>query len=261
MNYRKGYTLIELLIFVTIFSITIIAFVGVLVVIVRIQAQQSSTGSVQEESAALLQQLQYYVQNSSLVNIPIDAAPTSTLSLRMSSSSIDPTTVTINASGMVYLQQGSGTTTPLTSSRVKVSNLSFVRHTNPPSHDTVSISFTMANNTANLQQLFSQSFQTAVTQVSAATFDSNLLPASTSPLNLGFTGNAWNSINNVMFFSGSNVGIGISSPHTALQVHGDLYSDTFSGGLILRDSGGQCWRITVSTGGALQTATSTTGCP
>jgi hypothetical protein len=118
----------------------------------------------------------------------------------------------------------------------------------------------MANNTANLQQLFSQTFQTAVTQVSAATFDSNLLPASTSPLNLGFTGNAWNSINNVMFFSGSNVGIGISSPHTALQVHGDLYSDTFSGGLILRDSGGQCWRITVSTGGALQTATSTTGC-
>jgi prepilin-type N-terminal cleavage/methylation domain-containing protein len=268
MHLRKGYTLIELLIFVAIFAVAAAAFVSVLVVIVRVQSQQSSSGAVQEESAALLQQLQYYVQNSSLVNIPIDAAPTSTLSLRMSSSSTDPTTITVSASGTVYLQQGSSTATPLTSNHVKVSNLSFVRHTNPPSHDTVSISFTMANNTANLQQLFSQSFQTAVTQVSAATFDSSLLPSSTATYSIGTSGNIWNSINGVIYFSGSNVGIGAgnTSPQAALDVSsGNIFvSGTRTGtpyGLKLRDPSGNCWLVTTNASGTLLTSSVSCGAP
>jgi type II secretory pathway pseudopilin PulG len=261
MNLRKGYTLIELLIFIAIFTVVIGVFVGMLVISVRLQAQQSSAGTVQEESTALLQQLQYYVQNSSLVNIPINTS-TSTLSLRMSSSTLDPTTITVSASGTVYLQQGSGTTTPLTSSRVAVSGLSFVRHTNPPSHDTVSISFTMATVSQNVQQLFSQSFQTAVTQVSAATFDSNILPSSTATYSLGTSGNIWNSVNNIIYFSGSNVGIGVSSPQAALDVSGgNIFVDTIGRGLKLRDSSGGCWLVTVSTGGALSATTTSCAAP
>jgi hypothetical protein len=216
---------------------------------------------VQEESAALLQQLQYNVQNASLINIPIDIS-TSTLSLRMSSSSTDPTTVTVNASGTVYIKQGNGTTTPLTSSHVKVTNLSFVRHTNPPSHDTVSISFTMLYNTTNLQQFFSQSFQTAVTQVSAATFDSSLLPSSTATYSIGVSGNIWNSINGVIYFSGSNVGVGSSSPQAALDVSGgNIYVDTVGRGLKLRDPSGNCWLVTPNASGTLLTSSISCSAP
>lgn len=258
MEKSKGYTLIELLIFVAIFTVVIGAFVSVLVISVRLQGRQSSAGSVQQESTALLQQLQYYVQNSSLINIPIDTS-TSTLSLRMSSSSLDPTTITV-ASGTIYLKQGNGTTTSLTSSRVVISNLSFIRHTNPPSHDTVSISFTTAYNTQNIQQLFTQSFQTAVTQVSAATFDSNIVPSSSATYSLGVSGNVWTSVNNVIYFSGSNVGVGISSPHARFQVDGgDVYVDTIGNGIMMRDSSGVCWRITPTTGGGLSEASTT--CP
>jgi Tfp pilus assembly protein PilE len=261
MQSRKGYTLVELLVFLAISTVAIIAFVGILVVVVRLQVQQSSAGSVQEESAALLQQLQYYVQNSSLVNIPIDT-PTSTLSLRMSSSTLDPTTVTVNGSGMMFLQQGSATATPLTSSRVVVSNLSFVRHTNPASKDTVSISFTMAYNTQNIQQLFSRSFQTAVTQVSAATFDSSIVPSSTAIYSLGTSASAWTSVNNVIYFSGSNVGVGTNAPQAALDVSsGNIFVDTIGRGIKLRDPSGNCWLVTPNSSGTLLTASISCSAP
>ena len=260
MHSRKGYTLIELLVFLAIATVVVIAFIGILVVVVRLQARQSSAGSVQQESTALLQQLQYYVQNSSLINVPINT-PTSTLSLRMSSSSLDPTAITL-ASGTVYLKLGNATATALTSSRVTVSNLLFVRHTNPPSHDTVSISFTMAYNTQNLQQLFTQSFQTAVTQVSAATFDSNILPSSTATYSLGTSGSVWTSVNNIIYFNGSNVGIGTNAPQAALDVSGgNLFIDTIGNGIKLRDPSGNCWLVTPNSSGTLQTASVGCGAP
>jgi type II secretory pathway pseudopilin PulG len=259
MQSRKGYTLVELLVFLAIATVATVAFIGILVVVVRLQVRQSSAGSVQGESTALLQQLQYYAQNSSLINIPINT-PTSTLSLRMSSSTLDPTTVT-NASGTVYLKLGNATATALTSNRVTVSNLSFVRHTNPPSHDTVSISFTMSYNTpTNTQQFFSQSFQTAVTQVSAATFDSNILPSSTATYSLGTSGNIWNSVNNVIYFNGSNVGT--NAPQAALDVSGgNIFVDTIGNGIKLRDPSGNCWLVTPNSSGTLQTASVGCGAP
>lgn len=261
MNLRKGYTLVELLIFIAIFTVVIGAFISMLVISLRLQARQSSAGSVQQESTALLQQLQYYVENSSLVNIPIDTS-TTTLSLRMSSTTLDPTTVTVSASGTVYLKQGSGTSTALTSNRVKVTGLTFVRHTNPPSHDTVSISFTMANNSPNIQQLFSQSFQTAITQVSAATFDSNIVPSSSATYNLGVSGSVWSSVNNVIYFSGSNVGIGTNAPQATLDVHsGNIFVDTVGNGLKLRDSTGACWLVTPNASGTLGTASVSCSAP
>ena len=261
MQSRKGYTLVELLVFLAISAVALVAFIGILVVVVRIQVQQSSSGSVQQESAALLQQLQYYVQNSSLVNIPIDT-PTSTLSLRMSSSTLDPTTITVNGNGTVFLQEGSATSTPLTSSRVVVSNLSFVRHVNLSSKDTVSISFTMAFNTQNIQQIFSRSFQTAVTQVSAATFDSNIVPSSTAIYSLGTSANTWTSVNNVIYFSGSNVGIGTNAPQATLDVHnGNIFVDSVGNGIKLRDPSGNCWLVTPNSSGTLLTASSSCSAP
>jgi hypothetical protein len=151
---------------------------------------------------------------------------------------------------------------PLTSNHVKVANLSFVRHANPPSHDTVSISFTMSYNASSLQQAFSQSFQTAVTQVSAATFDSNLLPSSTATYSIGASGNIWNSINGVIYFSGSNVGVGTNAPQASLDVSGgNIFVDTIGRGIKLRDPSGNCWLVTPNASGTLLTSSVSCAAP
>jgi prepilin-type N-terminal cleavage/methylation domain-containing protein len=215
-----GFTLLEVLIATALFSIVIISFITILVSVTRVQVQQTSAAEVNQQSQFLLQEVQYYVGHASLIDMTADAA-TTTLRLRMAASSSDPTIVTVSG-GIAYLQQAGGALQPLTSSKVSISNLTFTKRSNPPSHDSVDLAFTISYNTSNLQQMFSQMFQTSVARVSAASFDSNLVPSSTATYSLGAAGQTWTSVNNIIYFSGSNVGIGISSPQQTLEVNGGL---------------------------------------
>ncbi|MGD1003603.1 MAG: prepilin-type N-terminal cleavage/methylation domain-containing protein [Minisyncoccia bacterium] len=220
----KGFTLIEMLVSIAIFSVIIIAFIGILVVVSEIQVQLSSSVAVDQESQSLLQKVQYYVETASVINIAT-STPVSTLQFFVASSSLDPSSLTLS-SGTVYLQQTTtGTLQALTSPKVVVSNLSFTRNASPPGHDTVSVSFTMAYNTpaTDIAQAFSQFFQSTVEHVSAATFDTNVLPSASGEA-LGNSGLLWTPINSVINFSGSNVGIGagVTNPAEQLSVGGGL---------------------------------------
>lgn len=247
--------MVELLLFVAITAVAVVAFVGILIVTVRTQVSQSSSAEVQTESSALLQSIQNYVQNASLVDIPMDT-PTGTLSLRMGTGSQDPTVITVS-NGVVYVQQGSGAVQPLTSNRISVSDLTFTRHANPPAHDSVSVAFTATAKTANAGQIFSQAFDTTVTQVSAASFDSNIVPSSTNAYSLGTAGSVWNNINGIIYFNGSNVGIGTAASLAPLEVQGSdlfVYNPSGASYVTLRDPSGGCWRLAVNASGTLSTA-------
>ena len=218
---KKGFTLVEMLVSIAIFSVIIVAFIGILVVILQIQAQSSSSQAVNQESQFLLQKMQYYVESASVINIP-----TSTplhARVHVASSSLDPSYITLS-SGTVYLQQNGGTLQALTSPKVTVSNLLFTRNANPPGHDAVSISFTMAYNTNNVEQAFSQLFNSSVEHVSAATFDTGVYPSVSASEPLGSSGSTWSSVNGVINFSGNNVGIGAAdtSPAQQLEVNGGV---------------------------------------
>jgi prepilin-type N-terminal cleavage/methylation domain-containing protein len=230
-SYR-GFTLIELLVFLAIFASASAAFITVLLTATRLQVRQASVVEVSEQSQFLLQQIQYYIEKSSLIDIPQDT-PTSTLKLWTGVNAQDPTYITL-ASGTVYLQQtATGTLQALTSNKVMVSGLTFTRRANAPSHDSVSISFTLAYNTSNIKQAFSQMFQTSIARVSAATFDSNIIPSSTGNYSLGTSALTWSSINQTIYFNGSNVGIGVASPPNALTVAGTIRTAGATGGIRL----------------------------
>ena len=213
------------MIYVGVFTIVVVAFIGVFVTIVRIQTNQSASTEVEGQSQYLLQQIQYYVENSSLVDIPQDTA-TTTLVLRMANLSLDPTTISLS-SGTLYIQQGANSSQALSSPKVAVSGLSFTRHGNPSGHDSVNVAMTVAYNSTNVQQAFSQALQTTIERVSASTFDSNLIPSTTAAWNIGVTGNVWSSINQVLSFNGPDVGIDTSSsPLQALEVNGGVRLNT-----------------------------------
>ncbi len=264
---REGFTLIETLIFIVIFSLTIITFLSVFVTVTNIQARQSSASEVATQTQFLLQTLQYYIERASAVDITADTA-TSTLKLRMPSAAEDPAIIQLNGS-TVTLQLAGGAVKNLTSSKVNVTGLQFTRRTNPPGHDSVSIALTMAYNTQSLAQNFVQSLTMSVSRAAAATFDSNVVPSAANTYSLGTGAAYWQSINGTIYFSGSNVGVGNSSPspNATLEVigsgsdpNGDLYLYNAGKGVIFKGPNGtSCYLLTITNTGAF--ATSSITCP
>lgn len=215
----------ELVIFSAIFAIASVSFIGILVAVTRIQVRQGAAAEVNQQSLFLLQTIQRYIEQASLVEMTADAA-TSTLKLRMSSVQKDPTYVYLQ-NQKVYLQEtDAGESQALTSNRVKVTNLTFIKRANPAGRDSVSLTFNMEYDARNLQQAFSQMLNTSVARVSAATFDSNIVPSAGGTLTLGVAANDWKSINNTLFFNGANVGIGVASPNQTLEVNGGIRLNT-----------------------------------
>jgi len=127
----------------------------------------------------------------------------------------------------VYLRQmEGGVAQPLTSGRVSVSNLQFTKRAHPNAHDSVTIALTVGYNTQSVGESFSQTLDTAIARVSAASFDSNLIPSTTATYDVGVASQIWRSVNNILYFSGSNVGIGVVSPGQTLEVNGGLRVNT-----------------------------------
>ncbi|MGC8776310.1 MAG: PulJ/GspJ family protein [Minisyncoccia bacterium] len=85
---KKGFTLVELLIFIAIFSIVVSIFFVVLVSISNVQVRGLASNEVNQQSQFLLSTIQRYVESASLIELPTGVS-TTTLKLRMPNNSED----------------------------------------------------------------------------------------------------------------------------------------------------------------------------
>ncbi len=254
-NNQRGMTLIEILVFVAIFTLISTAFVSILLVVLQVQNRETSRAEVNRQSQFLVHLIQRYVEESSLIETEnvindvggvLTAVPTSTLVLRMASSSdYNSSTDTFTPfprvhiyldNGVVYMKEGDDAAPQaLNSDRVIVDRLEFVRRSNPDSLSTVDVTLALHFKTNNIQRQFSQLIQTAIARVNAASFDSDVVPSSTlNNLSLGVLGRPWKSINGIINFAGGNVGIG-SDPDSAyrLDVYGTGKPSRFNSDLFI----------------------------
>jgi type II secretory pathway component PulJ len=263
LKTRRGMTLVELLIFAGLFSVISIIFVAILISVSRLQVRQGASTEVSTQSQFLLQNIQRLVEQSIAIEVPADVT-TSTLKLRMADAT-DPTYVYISGTTAYLRETNGGTPQPLTSSRVQVTALNFVKRTNVRGKDAVAVDFTVSYNTQNIQQRFTQALDTTIARVSAATFDSDLRASSSNTFKIGAAAQEWQSINNTLFFgSTNNIGVGGGVPAggtVKLQVDsGDLYVNSAGSGVILKNPGGTaCVRLYYANTGQL--ATSSIACP
>ncbi len=245
-----------------------------------------------------MQRIQYLVKQSSNIEIPANTT-TSTLKLRMEDPSQDPTCLSL-INGVIKLAQGpdsinrqncTSTVSDLTSSRVVVDTFNFRKFTQYPGHDTVSINIQITYNSLNPQSQIQRTLQSAIARVSAATFDSDIVPGGAYSFNLGQSGAPWQKIimadgsasspsytcgndtglgmfraaSNVIGFSIAgaermridalgNVGIGTAAPSAKLEVNGSA----------MINSGGSanhavCWKADAKTLGYCSNAPNSSG--
>lgn len=241
----SGFTLLEVLIYIAIFAVVGTLLTGIVTTVTKVEVRGGASAEVATQLNFTIQTIQRLARDASavVVNNSLNdndndsalgvAAPY--LHLRMKDSAggasdRDPMVVWLDgATNIIKLRQGSGesaTTADLTTAKVaSASNgLQFKKFSNPPGHDVVQFDITLAYNAPTPEGAVTRTLQSAVGRVSAATFDSDLLPGADNQRSVGTAVSRW--VNG--YFSGnlivngasSQMGVGVMTPapNTILEV-------------------------------------------
>lgn len=182
---ENGFTLIELLIYVAIFVVSAMFLVGVLIAITRVQNKQTSSNEVLQQTTFVGNFIQRLVRESSVIDMPTGESTTS-IRLRMSESGVDPTLV-FSSGTIIYASQGTSSAVAITNSSIVVNEFSVTKLQNSANQAVLDVYFVLNYDTENPQFAASKSYRSAITRISAATFDSHLLPGAAT-YNIGQQG-------------------------------------------------------------------------
>ncbi|MEK7635609.1 MAG: prepilin-type N-terminal cleavage/methylation domain-containing protein, partial [Patescibacteria group bacterium] len=224
---KKGFSLIELLIYVSIFAVAGGMMLGILALILKVNQRESSTGEITSQMNFISQTISRLVRSSS--NIEIDAGvATSTLKLRMKNSAKDPTCIYLDSvNKIIKLAEGpdtnpqncSPTASNLTNDRIKVDKLEFIKSTQYPGNDSVSMNIQMSYNSPNPGAQATREIKSASMRFSTAEFSDNILPFNDALYDIGSSTSRWrNAAFSGNLFVAGNVGIGTTTPSEKLTV-------------------------------------------
>ncbi len=252
MNQR-GFSLIELLVYLAIFVGSATFLISIFVIFTKIHVRQSSMNEINSQVSFVNDTIGQLVRSSSLIDMT-DGSPTSTLTLRMASSTLDPTTVYLNGTTL-YLQEGSSTPLALTSSPLAVDNFMATKYGGGSGYAFVSFDLSVHYTAQGQEGKFYRTIESAVSRASAATFDSDVIPNATNSYNIGNSTNQWQN----GYFNGG-VGIGTAPVAAAgLKTSKNVAFSSSSAGIVFESPGGTCYLLTIGNGGTF--ATSSVVCP
>jgi type II secretory pathway pseudopilin PulG len=255
ISASSGFSLVEVMIYIAIFAVSAVFLVSILTVVTRVQLRQASSQELEQQISFVGDTVRRYIQKSSLIDID-SGTPTSTLRLRMSASSTDATLVYASGS-ILYLEErnlnGTPTITALTDKSVNVDSFYVTKYENPGGFSVAEIDLVMSYNTDNPQSDATRTLQTAITRISAATFDSDVNPNSNDALNLGTSGLNWRNA----YFSGT---LQVGNNIKLVGSTGNLATIVAGGGVIMKTpNGSACYLVSVTNAGAV--TSTATSCP
>lgn len=193
---KKGFSLIELLVYVSIFAVVAGLMTAVLITILKVSQEESASVETSEQLSFVMQTVSRLIRESSNIEI----ASANSLKLRMKNSAKDPACLYLE-NQTIKIIEGPDPSNPqncnlnasssLTSAKVIADKLEFSKISNYPGHDVVSVDIQLTYNSNNPESRTTRNLKSAIARVSAATFDSNLLPGSTDKT-IGQSGASWN---------------------------------------------------------------------
>ncbi len=219
---NKGFSLMEMLVYVGILGIVASIAGGIFLSVTKVQTEQTAQVEISGQLNFAMQTIQRLIKNSSLIDTSA-GTPTSSLTLRMKDASVDPTIIYLE-NGRIYVKEGTnGTPQSITSDKVTVNSLEFKKLTQYPGKDVVQIDLAMSATDKVEGKTISRSLRSAISRASAAVFDSDLLPGADNTYSVG-TSNRWKNAS----FSG-NVGIGVTTLLNKLDVAGGVAIGSYAG--------------------------------
>ncbi len=157
---RDGFTLIELILYVSISSVLLFGASMAFQVLFVSQVKSQAIQEVEAQGAAAVARITQAMRNADSITLPVKGTPTSTLSLVFLAAGSNPTIVDI-ATGTLRIREGAATTsTALTNSKITASALLFSNLSRTSTPGIVRVQFTLQYiNPANKNEYnYSQTF-------------------------------------------------------------------------------------------------------
>jgi len=153
----RGYTIIEMLLYIAIFSLIIGSILSVAMSIADQRIQNQATQEVDYQGNMAINSITQSLRNASSINTPTPTNTSSSISFNLPVTSNNPIVYdVIGEQGVNRLHMRMGTTSPeyLTNTRVSITNLSISNRAISGGKDSIYISFTLTyHNPTNKPQL------------------------------------------------------------------------------------------------------------
>jgi type II secretory pathway component PulJ len=141
-NKNRGFTLIEFLLYMGLFSILLVVTFQMFSSIFSVQLESEATSSVDADGKYIMQRFTYDMNRASSITTPSTQGTSSaTLTIVVNSQNL---TYSLNAGNLLLENTSAGTSDQLNSSDTTVSNLSFIR-LDGGGKDVIQMNFTLTS--------------------------------------------------------------------------------------------------------------------
>ncbi|MFA6474699.1 MAG: prepilin-type N-terminal cleavage/methylation domain-containing protein [Patescibacteria group bacterium] len=145
-KHTTGFTLIELIVYIAIASILILTAAGFIQSILQIQRTQKIASLLEANGNNAMRRITQAVRNADSITLPTTGTSGTTLTVATYSGPTNPTSYTLSG-GQLREQLGAGSVTPITSTEVTVSALSFYNLSRAATPGAVRIQYTVTYGT------------------------------------------------------------------------------------------------------------------
>ncbi len=153
-----GFTLIETIIYVAIFSIFIMALVSFTSTIHTSRKHSQLVLEVNDQGSRIVRILTSSIHNAKSVNTPNISSNSTILSLEMASPDINPTIFSVGGAGILYITEGSNDAIPITNNRVLIKDLSFSNYSQSSTREVLNFNFSLGNMATTSSDSYSNNF-------------------------------------------------------------------------------------------------------
>ncbi|MDQ3076039.1 MAG: prepilin-type N-terminal cleavage/methylation domain-containing protein [bacterium] len=158
-KYSAGFTLIEILLSLSITSFILIMTTIFLSTLLESRVKNQTMAEVEQQGIYVMQMIAQTTRNASTINAPATGVSSGTLSLNTITPALNPTIFDL-ASGAIRIKEAGGGTIDLTNSRVTASGLTFHNLSRAATPGSIRMTFTLTynNNTGRNEYSFSKTF-------------------------------------------------------------------------------------------------------
>lgn len=157
LQTKKGFTLVETIVYVAIFSVFIIGATSFMSNMSTTRIHNQMVLEINDQGSKAMKTITQVLRNGANVNSPTIGNTALNLSVVANTPSTSPT-VFSQSGGALYMQEGSGSPVAITNNKVVASGLTFSNFSRPDTPNIIKISFTLTSTNASSSPAGQHSF-------------------------------------------------------------------------------------------------------